>query len=412
MRMYEISKQIVWEAYERVKENKGAAGVDNRSLTDFEKDLKDNLYKIWNRMSSGSYMPPPVRMVEIPKSDGKIRRLGIPTVADRVAQMVAKLYFEPLIEPYFHEDSYGYRPNKSAHDAIGKAKARSWEYDWVIDLDIKGFFDNLSHDLVMRAVEKHTECKWLRLYTKRWLTASTVLPNGQIQERTIGTPQGGVISPLLANLFLHYAFDEWMKKVNPNNPFERYADDIVVHCKTLPEAESLKKAIEERLKECHLELNQEKTQIVYCKDDNRGGNFPQYKFDFLGYTFQPRGAKNRKGNFFTSFLPAISDRAENTIRQTVRDWNLLQRSGMTLEKIAEEYNPAIRGWLSYYGKFYKSALTPLFQWLNRKIALWAMRKYKRMGGIHKAISWLERIAAKQPLMFAHWQQGIRTASGQ
>lgn len=410
--MYEISKQVVLEAYEKVKGNKGAAGVDNISLADFEKDLKDNLYKIWNRMSSGSYMPPPVRMVEIPKSDGKIRRLGIPTVADRVAQMVAKLHLEPLIEPYFHEDSYGYRPDKSAHDAIGVARTRCWKYDWAIDLDIKGFFDNLNHNLVMRAVEKHTECKWLRLYIERWLTASTVLPDGQIQERTMGTPQGGVISPLLANLFLHYAFDMWMEKVNPNNPFERYADDIVVHCKTLPEAESLKKAIEERLKECHLELNQEKTRIVYCKNDASGGNFPHYKFDFLGYTFQPRGAKNREGNFFTSFLPAISDKAENTIRQTVRDWKLLKRSDMTLEKIADEFNPAIRGWLSYYGKFYKSALNPLFQWLNKRLALWAMRKYKGLGGIGKAVRWLERIAAKHPSMFVHWQQGIRVASGQ
>lgn len=413
MRMYEISKQVVVQAYEKVKANKGAAGVDKVTLVEFDINLKDNLYKIWNRMTSGSYFPPPVRMVEIPKSDGKVRKLGIPTIADRIAQMVAKIHLEPLLEPHFHEDSYGYRPNKSAHDALGAARKRCWKYDWAIDLDIKGFFDNLDHELVMRAVEKHTDNKWLLLYIKRWLTASIEMPDGQIQDRTKGTPQGGVISPLLANLFLHYAFDEWMKKNNPQNPFERYADDVIVHCKTLEEAKILKTAIEERLKDCKLELHPDKTKIVYCKDDDRDGDFPQKKFDFLGYTFRPRSAKSKYGKHFVSFLPAISDKAEKAIRQSMRDWRLQSRCAIKLEDIADDINPIIRGWLNYYGKFYKSAVSPLFAYLNRRLATWAMRKYKKLNkSLKQAIHWIERIAAKQPKMFAHWQLGIQNASGQ
>ncbi len=413
MRMYEISKQVVVQAYEKVKANKGAAGVDKVTLTEFDANLKDNLYKIWNRMSSGSYFPPPVRMVEIPKRDGKTRKLGIPTIADRVAQMVAKIYLEPQLEPHFHEDSYGYRPNKSAHDAIGAARKRCWKYDWAIDLDIKGFFDNLDHELVMRAVMKHTDSKWLLLYIKRWLTAPIEMPDGQIQNRTKGTPQGGVISPLIANLFLHYAFDEWMKKNYPQNPFERYADDIMVHCKTLEEAKTLKTAIEERLKNCNLELRPDKTKIVYCKDDDRDGDFPQKKFDFLGYTFRPRLAKSKAGKYFVSFLPAISNKAEKAIRQKIRDWQLHLRCGIKLEDIAEKINPTIRGWINYYGKFYKSAANSVFEYLNRKLAKWAMRKYKRLNrSLKQAINWVERIAAKQPKMFAHWQLGIQHASGQ
>jgi len=412
MRMYEISKQIVMEAYEKVKANKGAAGVDNVTLADFEKDLKNNLYKIWNRVSSGSYFPPPVRMVEILKSDGKTRRLGIPTVADRVAQMVAKIYLEPQIEPHFHEDSYGYRPKKSAHQAISVTRKRCWKYDWAIDLDIKGFFDNLDHELVMRAVEKHTDCKWLLLYIRRWLKAPMEITAGQIQERTKGTPQGGVISPLLANLFLHYAFDKWMKVNHSQNPFERYADDIVVHCKAQEEAELLLRAIEKRLNDCKLELHPDKTQIVYCKDDNRGGNFPQTKFDFLGYTFRPRLVKGHGGECFVGFTPAISDKAARTIGQKMREWRLQSRCGGSLENIVEEFNSVIRGWITYYGRFQKSALYPIFETLNTRLAKWAKRKYKRLKGSDKrAMQWVERIAAKQPNMFAHWQAGIIYASG-
>lgn len=410
VKMYEISKQVVLEAYKEVKANKGSAGVDNQTLAEFEENLKDNLYKIWNRMSSGSYFPPAVRMVEIPKSDGKVRKLGIPTVSDRVAQMVAKIYLEPLLEKHFHEDSYGYRPNKSAHQAIAKTRERCWKYDWVIDLDIKGFFDNLDHELVMRAVEKHTDCNWLLLYTKRWLKASIETTDGQVQERTKGTPQGGVISPLLANLFLHYAIDEWMKRNHPYNPFERYADDIIVHCKTLEEAKSLKEAIDQRLKDCKLEHHPEKTQIVYCKDDNREENFSQNKFDFLGYTFQSRLAKSKWGNYFVSFIPAISKKAVKAINQRIRSWRLQLRSGKSLEKIADEINPVIIGWINYYGKFYKTAIYSIFEGLNRKLAKWAKRKLKCSE--KKAIHWIEKVAASKPEIFAHWKIGICHASGQ
>ncbi len=413
MRMYEISKHVVQLAYEKVRANKGAAGVDKQTLEAFEKDLRNNLYKIWNRMSSGSYFPPPVRMVEIPKSDGKVRQLGIPTVSDRVAQMTAKIYLEPLLEPHFHQDSYGYRPNKSAHDAVGTARKRCWKYDWVIDLDIKGFFDNLDHEKMMKAVEKHTECKWLRLYTKRWLQAKVEMPDGHIQERTKGVPQGGVISPLLANLFLHYAFDEWMKRNYSKNPFERYADDIVIHCKTLKEAQLLKTAIETRLRECNLELHPDKTQIVCCRRDNQDGGFPQRQFDFLGHTFRRRLAKDCKGERFVTFLPAMSKKAGKAIRQAVREWKLQSKGSLTLEDIARQVNPMIQGWINYYGKFYKSAMRDVLAYLNRKLARWAMRKYKKLkGNCARSIQWIERVAARQPRMFAHWRIGIRHASGQ
>ncbi len=319
---YCISKQIVWNAYERVKANKGAAGVDEESIEEFEKNLKDNLYKLWNRMSSGSYFPPPVRIVEIPKSDGKMRKLGIPTVSDRIAQMVVKLYLEPVIDPHFHPDSYGYRPGKSAIAAVGAARERCWRYDYVIDLDIKGFFDNLDHELVMKAVRKHTDSKWVLLYIERWLKAPAQDGEGKLIHRTTGTPQGGVISPLLANLFLHYAFDEWMKRNYPQNPFERYADDGVVHCKTEAEANELRKAIEERLANCKLELHPEKTKIVYCKDDDRRKRCPNEKFDFLGYTFRARRSKNRWGKHFINFTPAVSNKAKTKMTTTLTEGDL------------------------------------------------------------------------------------------
>ena len=298
------------EAYECVKANKGSAGVDDVSIQDFGNDLKRNLYKIWNRMSSGSYFPPPVKTVEIPKADGKMRELGIPTVGDRIAQMVVKMYLEPLIEPHFHNDSYGYRPNKSGLDAVEVARRMCWKYDWILDIDIKGFFDNIDHELMMRAVKRHTQEPWILIYVQRWLEAPAEAKDGSLVKRTKGTPQGGVISPLLANLYLHYAFDEWMKRYYSGNPFERYADDIVVHCRTEEEAVKLKEDIRKRLEECKLELHPEKTKIVYCKDSNRRGNYQNEKFDFLGYTFRPRSSRNRQGKLFVNFTPAISDKAK------------------------------------------------------------------------------------------------------
>ena len=311
---FSISKQVVWQAYRRVKANKGAAGVDGESIADFEKDLKNNLYKIWNRMSSGSYFPPAVRSVEIAKKGGGQRKLGVPTVSDRIAQMVAKIYFEPEVDHYFHPDSYGYRPGKSAVEAVGVARKRCWRYNWAVDLDIKGFFDNIDHELLMRAVRKHTDSKWLLLYIERWLKAPVQTANGTIVGRGKGSPQGSVISPLLANLFLHYAFDEWMRRNYENIPFERYADDILVHCKSEKQAQWIRAVIEERLNQCRLELHPEKTKIVYCKDSSRQGSYPSAKFDFLGYRFQPLLSINRYGGFFVSFLPAVSTEASKSMR--------------------------------------------------------------------------------------------------
>ncbi len=412
---YEISKQVVWEAYQKVKANRGAAGVDRQSLDDFEKDLKGNLYKIWNRMSSGSYFPPPVRLVEIPKDQGRgVRPLGIPTVADRIAQMVAKLYFEPLVEPHFHPDSYGYRPGKSALDAVGTARERCWHQDWVIDLDIKGFFDNLDHELLMRAVRHHTELPWVILYVQRWLAAPLQYADGCLEERTKGSPQGSVVSPVLANLFLHYAFDEWMRRNYPHVLFERYADDVVIHAATRAQAESLLEAVRNRLKQCHLELHPEKTKIVYCQDSDRRGHHDHIKFDFLGYTFRPRRAKNRWGKYFVSFLPAISGKAAKKIRATVRDWRLgASRNNQTLEEIARFVNPYVRGWVNYYGRYYRSALNPVLRHLERALVYWVRRKFKRLRRHQrKATHWLGRVARREPGLLYSWQIGIRPATGQ
>jgi RNA-directed DNA polymerase len=409
---FEISKWEVWEAYKRVKANQGAAGVDAESITDFERDLKNNLYKIWNRLSSGSYFPPPVRTVAIPKAGGGQRMLGIPTVSDRIAQMVAKIYLEPSLEPHFHPDSYGYRPGKSAMEAIGITRQRCWRYDWVLDLDIKGFFDNIDHDLLMRAVRKHTDCKWLLLYIKRWLTTPAQLADGTLVPRQKGTPQGGVISPLLANLFLHYAFDEWMRRTYPQNPLARYADDVVVHCKTEAEAEGLWQAIAGRLTQCKLELHPDKTKLVYCKDDDRRNQYPNEKFDFLGFTFRPRRSKNRWGKFFINFSPAVSDKAVKTMRKTIRSWRLHLRSDKALEDLSHMFNPILRGWINYYCSFYKSALYPIMRQLDRALTRWAMRKFKKLRGHQRqATHWLGRIAQREPNLFAHWRLGVRPAAG-
>jgi len=399
-----ISKWEVWEAYKLVKANKGSAGVDGQSIAEFEEDLKNNLFKIWNRMSSGSYFPPPVRRVDIPKDNGKTRPLGIPTVSDRIAQTVVKRYLEPIVEEYFHADSYGYRPGKSAIEAIGVARQRCWRYDWVLDLDIKGFFDNIDHDLLMRAVRKHTNCKWVLLYIERWLNAPAQLEEGNLINRDKGTPQGGVISPLLANLFLHYAFDTWMKRHYPQIPFERYADDGICHCRSKAEAEILRVAIEKRFAECGLELNLQKTKIVYCKDDDRRGNYPEQKFDFLGFTFRPRRAKNRRGKLFVGFTPAISNRAKKSICDTMRRWKMHRQTDKSLDELARVVNPVLRGWINYYGRFYKSALYRVFQHLNNILVQWASRKYKRLRGYdQRASQWLQGIFHRQPKLFAHWQ---------
>ena len=410
---YNIPKRLVWEAYQRVKANRGAAGVDGVSLAAFELDLKGNLYKLWNRMSSGSYHPPPVRLVEIPKGTGGTRPLGIPTISDRVGQTVAKMVLEPLVEPHFHPDSYGYRPGRSALDAVGVARKRCWETDWVIDLDIRSFFDSIPHDLVERAVAHHTDLAWIHLYVRRWLRAPVERPDGTLMERMKGTPQGGVISPLLANLFLHYAFDLWMHRTYPSIRFERYADDTIVHCRSEEEARSVLEAIRGRFTECGLELHSEKTKIVYGKDDDRPGEHEHIKFDFLGYTFQPRRAKNRWGRFFISFLPAISSKAAKAIRQTIRNWRMAStRNNQQLEDLARFSNPVLRGWMNYYGRFYRSKCVQVLRHFNEALARWARRKYKRFVRRERASShWLGCIARRDPNLFVLWQLGVRPEAG-
>lgn len=404
---FNIPKKIVFQAYKRVKENKGAAGIDNQTIKEFEENIKDNLYKIWNRMSSGSYFPLPVKVVEIPKKNGGIRRLGVPTVEDRVAQMTAKIYFEPMVEPYFHEDSYGYRPGKSAIDAVGITRKRCWKYNWVLEFDIKGLFDNIDHKLLMKAVKKHTNEKWLILYIERWLKAPFQFEDGTVEEREAGTPQGGVISPVLANLFMHYAFDKWMERNFPNNPWARYADDAVIHCKTKEEAENLHMQLKRRLKECKLELHPDKTSIVYCKDDDRKEDHENIKFDFLGYTFRPRRSKNRYGKYFINFTPAVSNKACKAMRQVIRNWRLHLRPDIELKDISRMYNPVIRGWINYYGRFYKSALNPVLRHLNKALVHWVRRKYKKLTRHRRrAERWLGRIAKKMRRLFAHWKMGI------
>ena len=410
---YSISKHVVWEAFQQVKKNQGSAGVDNETLEEFEKELKNNLYKLWNRMSSGSYFPPPVKLVEIPKKDGGKRPLGIPTVSDRIAQTVVKMTLEPMIEPFFHPDSYGYRPHKSAIEAVGKTRERCWRYDWVIDWDIKGFFNNIQHDLLLKALHKHTDNQWVLLYIQRWLIAPLQKADGTIVERDKGTPQGAVISPLLANLFLHYSLDEWLRRNYPDNPFERYADDGVVHCKTEQEAKELLTRMKQRLEECGLELHPEKTKIVYCKDDDRHMDYPVTKFDFLGYTFRSRRSKNRWGKFFVNFCPAVSDSAKKAMRQKMRSWNVHLRSDKTLEDISHMFNPILRGWMNYYGKYYKSEVYCIYRHFNSILTRWATRKYKRLRRhTRRAEYWLGRIASNESRLFCHWQLGLKPATGQ
>jgi len=400
----------VWEAYKRVKANKGAAGVDGQSIEEFEMDVRNNLYKLWNRMSSGGYQPPPVLRVEIPKGDGRMRPLGIPTVSDRIAQQVVKQQLEPELEKHFHPDSYGYRPGKSALDAVGKARKNCWKYDWVLDLDIKGFFDNIDHDLLMRAVRYHTDEKWILLYVERWLKVPVFMTDERLVYPEKGTPQGGVVSPLLANLFLHYAFDKWMEREYPSTPFERYADDAVCHCKSLTQAESLKTRLTERMREVGLELHPEKTKIVYCKDDDRRQDFPCTGFDFLGYKFRARRSKNKWDKYFINFSPAISNKAAKAIRQSSRQWHWPKRSDKDLEDLARMCNPIIRGWITYYGCYYKSAMYPTLRCLDRRLELWATRKFKRLRGHRRrAAHWLESITKRQPYLFAHWKLLYATA---
>jgi RNA-directed DNA polymerase len=406
---FQIAKAAVWEAYRRVKANKGAAGVDDQSIAEFEADRDQNLYRIWNRLSSGSYFPPPVKAVEIPKAGGTgVRVLGVPTVADRIAQTVVKIYLEPKVEPIFHPDSYGYRPGKSALDAVGACRRRCWRANWVLDLDIRAFFDTVPWDLVLKAVAHHTDQKWILLYVERWLKAPLQHADGALVVRDRGTPQGSAISPLLANVFMHYAFDVWMVREFPGIGFERYCDDAVVHCRSERQARLVREAIAARLAQVGLELHPDKTRIVYCKDADRTGSFEHTKFTFLGYEFRPRLAKNRYGKHFVSFLPAVSTEAMKAMGAEIRSWSLGRRSDKSLDDLARMFNSIVQGWINYYGRFYKSRLLYFLRRLNAHLVRWACQKYQRLRNKERrAMAWLAEIAQRSSRLFAHWRLGAR-----
>ena len=407
-RQYDIPQTTVKAAWKRVKKNKGSAGVDGQTIKEFEEDLEKNLYKIWNRMTSGSYFPPPVRTVSIPKSSGGERMLGIPTVSDRIAQQVAKTYLEPEVEKIFHEDSYAYRPGRSQEDALAKARQRCWKYNWCLEIDIKGFFDNIDHDMMLELVQLHTTEKWVILYCERWLKAGALKTDGTVEVGSTGAPQGAVLSPVLSNIFLHHAFDMWMKEENSDAPFERFADDLLLHCITKKHAEGLKERIIQRLKEWKLEINESKTRIVYCKDDVRPGDSDHTSFDFLGYTFRGRLAKNQKTNtLFIGFNPAISRQSLLKIYEETRTWQLLKCVQESLDWVAEKINPAVRGWMNYYGKFYRSELATLTWFLDGMLIRWALRKYKHLRKSWKRGStWLAGIRSRTPHLFAHWPRRL------
>lgn len=410
---FSITRQSVYDAYLKVLSNRGSGGVDGVSLSMFQKDYKNYLYKLWNQMSSGSYMPPPVRLKEIAKKGGGFRPLGIPTVSDRVGQTVVKVLLEQDLEAMFHEDSYGYRPNKSAAQAVATAKTRCWKYDWVVDLDIKGFFDNIPHDLLMKAVRKHCNCKWMLLYIERWLVASLQKENGEIVARTKGVPQGSVIGPILANLYLHYCMDTWLNLHFMECKFERYADDAIIHCINERHANEVKEKLQKRMEACGLELHPEKTKIVYCKDSNRRGQSSNVEFDFLGFTFKPRMAKNSiRGVWFTNFLPAVSKKAMTSMNEKMKEWAIMRCTTCSLTEVVKAINPVVQGWINYYGKFYKAKLINFMDIVNVKLVHWAGRKYKRLRTSNrKAFRWLYGISRRSPTLFAHWKFGKMPAAG-
>lgn len=400
-----VTPIMVKAAFKSVKANRGSAGIDKESIQDFEQTLESNLYKIWNRMASGSYFPPAVREVEIPKEDGKMRKLGIPTVGDRVAQTVVKSYIEPRFEAIFSSSSYGYRPKRNCHQALAEVRQNCWKTDWVIDLDIKGFFDNIDHELLMLAIDKDVPEKWIKMYIKRWLETPIVTEKGEtIYKQGKGTPQGGVVSPLLANVFLHYVFDKWMAIYYPDIKFVRYADDVIVHCPTKEIAEKVLRAIKERMQQCKLELHPEKTKIVYCKDTHRNKEEDNIQFDFLGYTFQPRESKSRRG-IFISFDCAISKKKQNKIKSAIRSTRLQRASHATIEEIAETLNPRIQGWINYYGKYRRFEMRGVFYCLNKRLAQWVHNRYRSLNW-HQSFEWLRRQTKLEPTQFAHWKVGF------
>lgn len=399
-----ITKEMVKEAYRKVNSNKGSAGVDEESLKQYQTDLSKNLYKLWNRMSSGSYFPQPILEVVIPKANGGNRKLGIPTVNDRIAQEVVRAYIEPRLEAVFHENSYGYRPGKNAHQAIELVEKNTWQLGWVIDMDIKSFFDEVSHELLFKAIDRHVSEKWVKMYILRWLNSPIKRGEKLIHKESIGTPQGGVISPLLANLFLHYVLDKWMEKKYPNVSFVRYADDIIIHCKSEWESQEILNAIRNRLAECKLRLNEEKTEIVYCQTAYRPKRKDySKKFDFLGFTFKPRTARSKRGNLFLSFGFAISQKSRMRITKSWKGSKFDRHSSATIQDIANMLNPQIRGIVRYYGHFKVWTLRKLFWRLEFRLVKWARNKFKSLKRSQiKSYKWIEEVRDSYPTMFYHW----------
>jgi len=404
-----ISKEQVWLAYKKVRSNHGSAGIDQISMEEYDSERSKHLYKLWNRIASGSYFPPPVKEVEIPKKDGKVRKLGIPTISDRVAQMVVKEYLEPRFEKLFSPQSYGYRPGKNAHQALEQVRQNCRRTDWVIDLDIKGFFDNIDHNKLMLALEKHVSEKWCLMYIKRWLTSPVQTKTGElVQKQGKGTPQGGVISPLLANLFLHYTMDKWLEQTHPTVNYVRYADDAILHCRSKQQAEYVMCNLNKRMQEVGLELHPEKTKLVYCKDYRRQQNHPTVKFDFLGYSFQPRTTKSKKtGKLFLGYDCAISISSKKRIADKMEELNIVNLNFKSIVGVAGYLNTFIRGWINYYGKYRLSSLNPIFQLLRNRLVRWARKRYKRYKtNLNKAFEWLERIRKQFPYLFYQWQLGF------
>jgi group II intron reverse transcriptase/maturase len=400
---HDIPERLIWDAWLKVKENGGEAGADGVTIERFELRVKDNLYKLWNRMSSGSYFPGPVRAVEIPKKGGT-RILGIPNVIDRVAQTAAAMVLEPNVEKVFHNDSYGYRPGRSPIDAVRVCRQRCSRRDWVVDLDVKAFFDSVPWDLMLEAVARHTDHKWVLLYVERWLKAPMLMPDGTLAQRVKGTPQGGPISPMIANVFLHYGFDMWMVREHPTVWFERFADDVVVHCVTERQARMVQDAIGRRLADIGLLMHPDQTRVVYCKDGKRHLDVPLVTFTFCGYMFRPRKAFDRHGKqAFTAFLPAVAPGKLTDMSRKAAAWRLHRRTNSTLDDLAHEVNPVLRGWLNYFTVFYPSAVNPIGERIDGHLMRWARRKYKRLEhSEQRAKAWLKGVRRRAPGLFAHW----------
>jgi RNA-directed DNA polymerase len=392
-----ITRAMVAKAHHRVKQNKGSGGIDGMSWADLEKDLNRQLDKLWNRLSSGSYFPPLVKEVAIPKKDGGVRKLGIPTLLDRIAQEVVRMQLEPQAEPLFHESSYGYRRGRNCHQAVDKTISNIMTHDWVIDLDIQGFFDNIDHELMMKALKHYCKDSWVSLYVSRWLKAGVMQQDGTRVERTSGTPQGGVISPLLANIYLHVAFDGWMQKHHPEKPFVRYADDMVVHCKTEKQALFVLSQIQKRLKTCKLTVHPKKTRIVNLRGIS-DAKHPR-SFDFLGFTFKPYWTKTAKGHklLITTF---ISQKSMSSVQDKLRKLKL-HKWRKPVEGLSRVLNPITRGVINYYCNIWSSHTRRLWIYLNVRLTKWVMWEkglYRRA-----ALRWLKTKYKENPNLFYHWK---------